>query len=165
MYSSGVCASQALRDWLGARKALRLAADLNCYVFELHLFLGYLVRSGIPTSYALLWSALVQVCYHAHPAALVGNTRPRDVMRGLRLQYRLLVALLYYLLEAWRWLGGMPIQSAVSNSNERNQSVEETPDALLMLLRMLRGVLFAAAAACWTAEFNATTLSLRWRRF
>ena len=109
MYNSGVSASQRVQQWIGARKLRRLAFDLNGYLFELRLFLNYLEEISVPSSYALLWLALAQVCYRAYPACLLRETLGlRGVVRGLQLKYRMLVALLYY----WLELGGRSAYSA-----------------------------------------------------
>ena len=148
MFSSETSVSRRVQDWVGARKLLRLAVDLNCYLFELRLFLGYLAEAGVPSSYALLWLVLAQVCYRAYPAAL-SRSGPclGDVVRGLRLKYRLLVALLYYWLELGRWCA-FP------------QEQDETGPRILAF-RAARGMSFLLAVLNWVTAFNLQCLELK----
>lgn len=147
MYNSGVSASQRVQQWIGARKLRRLAFDLNGYLFELRLFLNYLEEISVPSSYALLWLALAQVCYRAYPACLLRETLGRrGVVRGLRLKYRMLVALLYY----WLELGG---RSAYSAENSQKWQIRTYP--------YLRAVLFALAALDWASAFGAQCWEVR----
>ena len=145
MFNSPASVSRRVQDWIGERKLRRLVADLNCYLFELRLFLNYLARTGVPSSYALLWLALTQICYRAYPAALRNcGIRLGEVVSGLRLQYRLLVALLYYWLELGRWCA-YPLTSPEAEENAH----------IALAHRTLRGFALLLAALNWTTAFNA----------
>lgn len=148
MYNSGASVSRCVQEWVCARKPRRLAFDMNGYLFELQLFLNYLAAAGVPSSYALLWLALTQVCYRTYPAALLrGGLGLGEVVRGLRLKYRLLVALLYYWLELGRWCALQP------------ESVDFPAKALAY--RIVRGALFALAVLDWASAFNKQCLEAR----